>query len=148
MATVFTLLNASTIPAFAGLYVAVFNAPPWNDGWEASVAVERLNAFAGHPKFHGLGMQVDGAPVALILGWGERWIRTWHFHIKEMCVAPHLQGRGLGAALLAELESRLAEMGYTHVHLTTGQAVPARHFYQRHGYRDLPLLSLGKRLQA
>lgn len=148
MATAFVPLTEQTIPTFVELYEAVFNAPPWNDGWETSAVLERLTSFAQHPKFQGLGVQEAGRPIALVLGWGERWTQGWHFHIKEMCIAPQKQRTGLGTKLLAEFEGQLVLAGNSGVFLETGQSAPAKQFYECNGYRNLSLVSMGKRFQA
>lgn len=141
-------LDAETVEEFAGLYCAVFNAPPWSDGWTEAAATERLQAFLSMPRSLALGLAVDGRPAALAVGWGERWVGDWHFHLKEMCVAPPLQGGGVGRELMRRLEKRLAEAGFSRVYLETGRSAPARGFYEAQGYADLGLVCLSKRLEA
>ena len=72
----------------------------------------------------------------------------WHFHLKEMCVAPNAQRRGLGGKLIAELEQYLLRQGISRVFLETGHSAPARTFYERHGYKQLSLVSLAKAIEA
>jgi len=61
-----------------------------------------------------------------------------HLLIENVAVDPHLQGRGVGRALLAFAEARAAELGlpelrlYTHVKMTENQAL-----YARLGYREV-----------
>jgi ribosomal protein S18 acetylase RimI-like enzyme len=62
--------------------------------------------------------------------------------IKRMRVHPDFQRRGLGNAILRELEHTADELGYSRAVLdTTVNQVPAQNFYQKHGYvvagRDL-----------
>jgi predicted N-acetyltransferase YhbS len=50
----------------------------------------------------------------------------------QMAVRPELQGQGVGARLVRELEAELSRRGFTHVHLhARAQVVP---FYERLGY--------------
>jgi ribosomal protein S18 acetylase RimI-like enzyme len=57
--------------------------------------------------------------------------------IKRMRVRPGFQRRGFGTEILLALEARARELGYTALKLdTTEQQVAARHFYERHGYRN------------
>lgn len=57
--------------------------------------------------------------------------------VTRMRVAPNLQGRGIGQALLDGLHGRAAELGYTSLHLdTTVQQVAARRLYEKNGYRE------------
>ena len=57
--------------------------------------------------------------------------------LTRMRVAPNLQGRGIGQALLDRLHGRAAELGYTSLHLdTTVQQVAAQRLYEKNGYRE------------
>lgn len=142
----FVALDACNLTHFTGLYCTLFNAAPWHDGWTEAVALERLQGFAAVPSFFGLGQLQGSQPVGFALGWGERWVNGWTFHLKEMGVAPALQGQGLGRALMQALSAHLRERGYQSINLQTGRSIPAAHFYQAQGFVDLDLLSLHKGL--
>jgi aminoglycoside 6'-N-acetyltransferase I len=142
----FTPLSEQTIERFAPLYVAVFNEPPWRDGWSLSIATERLQSFARDPLFRGLGVLQDHNPIGLVLGCGERWSTGWVFHLKEMCVATTHQGHGVGRAMLAQLEALLRLSNFTSVHLQTGRNAPARKFYEAAGYSEYGNVPLRKKL--
>ncbi|MEH3087887.1 MAG: GNAT family N-acetyltransferase [Xylophilus ampelinus] len=141
-------MNSDNIERFAALYLSVFNSPPWNDGWSSQAVTERLSSFAAMPTFTGLGMEKDGTPVGLVLGWGERWVRGWVFHLKEMCVAAPLQRLGTGSRLMREFEQRLRAQGFRGVTLQTGAHAPARSFYLALGYEPINLVVLGKSLNG
>ncbi|WP_148714173.1 GNAT family N-acetyltransferase [Chitinolyticbacter meiyuanensis] len=144
----FVSLTTANIADHAPLYCTVFNAPPWCDGWSEAAARERLQHFAAFPRFVGLALHDGATPIALVFGWGERWIDHWSFHLKELCVAPQVQGQGHGQRLLAEFEHQLAAVDYGEAFLMTGAVVPARDFYQRNGYRTQDLVVMGKPLSA
>jgi aminoglycoside 6'-N-acetyltransferase I len=146
MALAFVRLTADNIERFVPLYVAVFNAPPWNDSWTEVAVDERLMNFAMFPAFDGLGMLLDDEPVALALGWSERWFSSWIFQIKEFCVATDRQRSGLGKSLMAEFECHLAAQGFSGVYLQTGENAPARRFYESLEYERFGVVSLRKRL--
>lgn len=58
--------------------------------------------------------------------------------ITRMRVAPALQGRGIGQALLDALHRRAAELGYATLRLdTTVQQKAARRLYEKNGYREV-----------
>jgi ribosomal protein S18 acetylase RimI-like enzyme len=139
-------LDGTNIESVVPLYVSVFNAPPWNDGWTEEAAAERLHAFAAFPRFHGIAVLRSGAAIAFALGWGERWTTGWHFHLKEMCVASDQQHQQIGSRLLRSIEGRLAVAGFEGIYLQTGANVPAREFYEAKGFRDLGLVSLSKQV--
>jgi GNAT superfamily N-acetyltransferase len=140
-------LTPADMDAFIPLFVEAFGAPPWNVRWSHDAAAERLRSFAAHPRFRGLGLYIDGQATAMVLGWGERWSAGWVFHIKELCVAPERQRRGIGAGLLRRFEETLLAEGYVGVYLETGSEPGSRGFYERSGYDTLDLVSLRKRLK-
>jgi putative acetyltransferase len=60
--------------------------------------------------------------------------------VKRMYVAPRSRGSGVSTAILAALESAAVERGWTTIRLETGPAQPdAMRFYEREGYREIPL---------
>jgi len=60
-------------------------------------------------------------------------------HIRMLGVAPGHQGRGIGAALMDEAESRARQTGKTEITLhTTEPMKTARAMYARRGYERLP----------
>jgi putative acetyltransferase len=59
--------------------------------------------------------------------------------IKRMYVRPDARGRGIGAAILAELEREAVAHGFRVVRLETGPLQPeAINLYARAGYREIP----------
>lgn len=144
----FIPLMAENCNQFAALYQEVFNAPPWNDGWTALSAVERLESFAAMPTFRGLSMFRNEQAIGIALGWGERWVNGWIFHLKEMCVRADYQRQGVGQRLMHEFEKQLAEDRFTGVNLQTGMKMPARNFYEKLGYTPRSLVTLSKPLRG
>ena len=67
-------------------------------------------------------------------------VRSWFGRqpeINALNVAPALQGRGIGTALVADAERRAAERGAESIGLAVEVAnVDARRLYERLGYRD------------
>ena len=147
MNTTFAVVSAQDVEGFAELYARVFNAPPWQDGWSVPVAAERLRTLAAAPRFEALGAYRDGESVGLVLGNGERWVKGWVLHLREMFVAPDLQRSGIGRQLLAAFERSLGG-SYVGVYLQTGSHVPAHEFYAHCGYATTDLVSMRKRIEV
>ena len=145
---VFQELSSANITSVVPVYINVFNVDPWNDGWTQHSATERLESFAKYPEFFGLSISLDGVTVGFGLGWAERWVNDWQYHLYEMCIAPELQGQGCGRALLAELEKQSKAKGQVAIFLQTGANVPARKFYEACGFRDRGLIIMGKRYEG
>ncbi len=144
----FIPLSAENSKQFAALYQEVFNAPPWSDGWTALAAAERLKSFAAMPTFRGLSMFRNEQAIGIALGWGERWVNGWIFHLKEMCVRADYQRQGVGQRLMHEFERQLAEDRFTGINLQTGMQMPARNFYEGLGYTPRSLVTLSKPLRG
>ena len=142
---IFEQLNLENVRHVVPVYMKVFNSAPWNDRWSAGAATERLMSFAKYPEFFGLKMSVGGVEIGFALGWAERWVDAWKFHLYEMCISPDMQGKGHGRILLSELERQTREKGHTAIFLQTGALVPARKFYESCGYGDHGLVIMGKR---
>ena len=60
--------------------------------------------------------------------------------VKRMYVEPESRGSGVATALLRTLEEKARDRGWTTLRLETGPAQPdAIRFYEREGYRPIPL---------
>ena len=147
MNTAFAVVTAKDVEAFAELFTLVYNAPPWHDGWSVPVAEERLRGLAAAPRFQALGAYQAGTGVGLVMGSGERSVKGWVLHIREMLVAPDLQRSGIGRKLLAEFERSLAG-SYIGVYLQTGGQLPAHEFYASCGYATSDMLTMTKRIEV
>ncbi|GAA0507655.1 N-acetyltransferase [Paractinoplanes deccanensis] len=82
---------------------------------------------------------VDGDGRALGCGALRRLDRT-SAEVKRMYVVPSSRGTGVSTALLRALEDAARARGWTTLRLETGPAQPdAMRFYEREGYREIPL---------
>ncbi len=85
---------------------------------------------------------------AFLVAWSEgepvgcgalRKLSPSRFEVKHLYVAPAGRGKGTGAALLAALEARAAELGATEVVLDTNSALEvANRLYATRGYASVP----------
>lgn len=85
---------------------------------------------------------------AFLVAWGEgeaigcgalRRLAPTRFEVKHLYVAPAGRGRGTGAALLAALEARAAELGASEVVLDTNSSLEvANNLYTSRGYASVP----------
>lgn len=135
------------MPACAALFVEVFGAPPWNESWDASTATRRFNDCWRTPGFFGLLAQSEEQIVGFALGCVEQWNTNRHFHLREMCVAPQRQRRGVGRQLMQALEDHLREAGVGKITLHTARDSDAQTFYDRCGFHtSARLVMMSKRL--
>lgn len=120
----------------AGLYVAVFTAPPWNEPWTIEVARQRLGNVLAYPRSLGFVLVEEAAqtPIGLILGHTSVWVSGPEFWLNELCVHPDWQGKGVGSRLQVRQEAVLRRDGVQVIALHTDACSPAEAFYARHGY--------------
>jgi GNAT superfamily N-acetyltransferase len=79
--------------------------------------------------------RLDGVPVGC---GGFRRFADGVAEIKRMYVAPEARRRGVGLAVLADLEARARALGYESIRLETGTNQPeAMALYQQAGYRAM-----------
>lgn len=123
------------ITELTDLYMACFNAAPWNDGWTKEAAVERLGDLLSARQARGAVAFIGTQPVGMLLGQRERWVDTHHFNLVEMCVLPAKQRQGIGKGLLAHLLEELALEGTTKLYLLTAPESYAAAFYAKQGFR-------------
>ena len=82
-----------------------------------------------------LVVELDGAAVGC---GGIRSLGVGRFEVKHLWLRPATQGRGLGRALLAELERRALELGATELVLDTNASLEAAGgLYRSSGYVDI-----------
>jgi len=81
-------------------------------------------------------VELDGADVGC---GGIRSLGAGRFEVKHLWLQPGVQGRGLGRALLAELERLAVELGATELVLDTNASLAAAGgLYKSSGYVDVP----------
>jgi GNAT superfamily N-acetyltransferase len=106
--------------------------PGWNPTSSQSVEVSELAAPAGVWLVAYLGDRAVGCGGLQALGPATAEIR-------RIFLTEDARGRGIGRALLTELEGHARRIGYHEVRLTTGDEQPeALGLFQATGYREIP----------
>lgn len=129
-------LEEGDLEGCATLFAQVFSAPPWSEPWSIERALARLEHFHASPGFVGMLASGERGEVAgFLLGNLEPYVEGQLFYLREMCVATHRQGQGVGSQLYHALARELASGDVRAVYLATGRAIPAADFYQGLGFR-------------
>jgi ribosomal protein S18 acetylase RimI-like enzyme len=109
---------------------------------EVPVALEVFDgAVAGSPDYLALGAMLDQRLVGWIC-WGPTPCTVGTYDLYWMAVDPTAQGAGIGAALVREMEGRLAGSARLIVVETAGRPDyrPTRAFYEARGYRKAAII--------
>ena len=109
---------------------------------EVPVALEVFDgAIAGSPDYIAVGATLDERLVGWIC-WGPTPCTLGTYDLYWMAVDPTVQGSGIGAALLREMEGRLAGSARLIVVETAGRPDyrPTRAFYEARGYRKASVI--------
>ncbi len=117
------------------VFIDVFNNPPWNESWEAEAVTQRLENCYRTPGFRGLAVKIDGEVTGFAVGCIEQWDKSKYFCLKEICVLPTRQRRGIGAALISALEENLRNEGVEKLYLHTARGTFAQSFYDKQGFQ-------------
>jgi aminoglycoside 6'-N-acetyltransferase I len=134
--------------AMADVFIAAFAKLPWNESWNRKSALAMFDEWMPAPGFYGLIAELDRQVVGFVFGRMESWDTKLTFYIKELCVNPDFQHRGVGSILSKELEARLIDKNVTSIYLLTLRDSLASGFYAKHGYKSSDQMCVfGKRLQ-
>jgi ribosomal protein S18 acetylase RimI-like enzyme len=110
---------------------------PWNDPKKDIARKLRVQR-----ELFVVGELAGKLVAAMMVGYEGH--RGW---VNYLAVEPELQGRGLGRQMMAEAERRLLALGCPKIQLQVRKDnVDAIAFYQRLGYTEDAVVSMGKRL--
>jgi ribosomal protein S18 acetylase RimI-like enzyme len=105
-------------------------------------ALSIANKMKMQPELFFVGVMNDEVIGTVMCGYDGH--RGW---VYSLAVAPALQGRGFGSALMRHVEETLATLGCPKVNLQIMSfKTELRGFYEKLGYRMDEVVSLGKRL--
>jgi len=129
-------------PADRGRIEAITRAVGLFRDDEIPVALEVFDgAVAGSPDYLALGAAVDGRLAGWIC-WGPTPCTQGTYDLYWMAVDPARQGAGIGTALVAAMERRLAGAARLVIVETAGRPdyAPTRAFYHARGYRQAAVI--------
>jgi aminoglycoside 6'-N-acetyltransferase I len=112
--------NESAIEQVAALLVEGF-ARNWPDAWpDMESALEEVRESFGTDRISRIAVDEDGAVLGWIGGISQYRGRVWELH--PLVVRVSQQGKGIGRALVADLEARVKERGGLTITLGTDDA--------------------------
>lgn len=128
-------MTAGDVEAVLPLYIDYYNV--CEDGqWTPETAGKRIRQVLTMDGGWGLLLEENGAPAAFAMGYFKQYDDLVSFILEEIVVERSSQGRGLGSALLAEVERRVRLLGAAGVELSAVNDEAHARFYGRAGYGD------------
>lgn len=106
------------------------------DNWTDEIAYARLHQIWSIENSFNL-IAEDNGVVGFVVGWIKTFYDIKTYHLEEIVVAHDLQGRGLGTALMKELENRLKNQGVSMITLDAVNDEMHEHFYGKLNYKNV-----------
>lgn len=129
----------------AEILCQVYNNELWQCRWELHTAKAYLMDYFEGKKFVGFVLEEEGKLRGALFAREKIWWNNSEIFLDEMFVRPDCQGRGLGTALLNQLQAHIAEKGLAGCTLTTNRYAPAPVFYKKNGFSEYEhVLFMGK----
>lgn len=143
----FRAFTSDDVGEAARLYIACFNAEPWNDDWSLEAANNRLDTLLRFPIAIGAVALRNRRLVGLAIGQCEPWMDGQSYYLNEMCVDPEEQRRGVGEGLLNEVIRQLRELDVASLYLLTEASTGADSFFRKNGFEtDTSCLKLWREI--
>jgi ribosomal protein S18 acetylase RimI-like enzyme len=130
---VIRLMRPEDIAACTDVYVAAYQAPPYNGCFDERTARAIATDLLRHFPEACFVAEADGEVVGFILCSS---IANMKATVEELAVAPESQGQGIGDALLGHALNWLRRQGFRAVELVAHRKAFAYEFYRRRGFRD------------
>jgi len=143
-------INEMYIEELAKKYIETFNSPPWNDKWTLSLAAKKLDEMINCRGSFGLVcFDNENNMLGMIIGNSDTFYNCTYFFVKDYFIIPSHQGKGIGTALLNELENRLKIKGIGKIYLSTLRKEQTEGFYLKRGYESWnEMVMMGKTIDS
>lgn len=133
------LIQSADLRQCAQLFCRIFSNTPWNESWSEDNSYKRLKHFYESAGFVGTSIKQD-AIAGFALGNIEPFESRHIYYLREFCIAPETQSRGLGRAVYQALEQQLLALDVQSIYLATRNEIPAVHFYANLGFNKSPAM--------
>ncbi len=129
-------MNLSDINCVLQLYIDYYNE---HEGccWTEETAKKRIRQVLSIEDSYSLIMRDDeGKAVGFVMGYFKQYDDIIGYTLEEIIISSENQGKGLGSALLEEVENRVKERGASCVELQAVNDEIHERYYGNAGYKN------------